>query len=150
VAIFQHSLPFLQSESFQAHVGTVHRRAIGPLAHHNGNYAYSPSLTCTSPDGLHRPRYKVTCFSRFSQYELSLPTKRSPSPNTHARLHSNDLSNHSGHVSRIPNTIETPVYFFESNNAACLHCYPPMTLRPSSIVALLRKRNNIVLSHCYA
>jgi hypothetical protein len=36
VAIFQHSLPFLQSESFQIHVGTIHRRAIGPLAHHNG------------------------------------------------------------------------------------------------------------------
>jgi hypothetical protein len=50
VAIFQHSLPFLQSESYQIHVGTIHRRAIGPLAHHNGTSAYSPSLTCTSPD----------------------------------------------------------------------------------------------------
>jgi hypothetical protein len=50
VAIFQHSLPFLQSESFQTHVGAIHRRAIGPLAHHNGTSAYSPSLTCTSPD----------------------------------------------------------------------------------------------------
>jgi hypothetical protein len=50
VAIFQHSLPFLQSESFQTHVGSIHRRAIGPLAHHNGTSAYSPSLTCTSPD----------------------------------------------------------------------------------------------------
>jgi hypothetical protein len=50
VAIFQHSLPFLQSESFQTHVGTIHRPAIGPLAHHNGTSAYSPSLTCTNPD----------------------------------------------------------------------------------------------------
>jgi hypothetical protein len=50
VAIFQHSLPFLQSESFQTRVGTIHRRAIGPLAHHNGTSAYSPSLTCTRPD----------------------------------------------------------------------------------------------------
>jgi hypothetical protein len=49
VAIFQHSLPFLQSESFQIHVGTIHRRAIDPLAHHNGTSAYT-SLTCTSPD----------------------------------------------------------------------------------------------------
>jgi hypothetical protein len=41
---------FLQSESFQTQVGTIHRRAIVPLAHHNGTSAYSPSLTCTSPD----------------------------------------------------------------------------------------------------
>jgi hypothetical protein len=49
VAIFQHSLPFLQSESFQTHIGTIHRLAIDPLAHHNGTSAYT-SLTCTSPD----------------------------------------------------------------------------------------------------
>jgi hypothetical protein len=34
-----------------------------------------------------------------------------------------------------PVTMETPVSCCERNNAACLHCYPPMTLRPSSIVA---------------
>jgi hypothetical protein len=50
VAIFQHSLPFLQSESYQTHVGTIHRRAIGPFAHHNSTSAYSPSLACPSPD----------------------------------------------------------------------------------------------------
>jgi hypothetical protein len=59
VAIFQHSLPFLQSESFQIHVGTIHLRAIGPLAHHNGISAYSPSLACHLPaptmECLHRP-----------------------------------------------------------------------------------------------
>jgi hypothetical protein len=49
VAIFQHSLPFLQSESFQTHVGTIHRRAIVSLAHHNCTSAYSPSLTCHLP-----------------------------------------------------------------------------------------------------
>jgi hypothetical protein len=49
VGIFHHSLQFLQSESFQTYVGTIHRRAIGPLAHHNGTSAYIPSLTCTSP-----------------------------------------------------------------------------------------------------
>jgi hypothetical protein len=49
VAIFQHSLQFLQSESFQTHVGSIHRRAIGSLAHHNGTSAYSPSLTCHLP-----------------------------------------------------------------------------------------------------
>jgi hypothetical protein len=50
VAIFQHSLPFLRSESFQTHVGAIHRQAISPLAHHNCTSAYNPSLTCTSPD----------------------------------------------------------------------------------------------------
>jgi hypothetical protein len=68
VAIFQHSLPFLQSESFQTHVGTIHRRAISPLAHHNGTSVYSPSLTRHLPapmiECLHRPRYKLTCSSR--------------------------------------------------------------------------------------
>jgi hypothetical protein len=49
VAIYQHSLPFLQSESFQTHVGTINRRAIGQLAHQNGTSAYSPSLTCHLP-----------------------------------------------------------------------------------------------------
>jgi hypothetical protein len=44
------SLPFSQSESFQIHVGAIHRRAISPLAHHNGTSACSPLLTCTSPD----------------------------------------------------------------------------------------------------
>jgi hypothetical protein len=43
------SLPFLQSENIQIHVGKIHRRAIGPLAHHNGTPAYSPSLTCRLP-----------------------------------------------------------------------------------------------------
>jgi hypothetical protein len=57
-AIFQHSLPFLQSESFQMQVGTIHRRAIGPLVLHNGTSAYTsltrhlpaPTIGC-----LHRP-----------------------------------------------------------------------------------------------
>jgi hypothetical protein len=50
VEIFQHSLQFLQSESFQKHFGTIHRRDIGPFTHHNGTSVYSPSLSCTSPD----------------------------------------------------------------------------------------------------
>jgi hypothetical protein len=58
VAIFQLSLPFLQSESFQTHVGTIHHQTIGPLALHNGTSAYT-SLTCHFPDPtigcLHRP-----------------------------------------------------------------------------------------------
>jgi hypothetical protein len=87
LAIFQHSLPFLQSESFQTHVGTIHRRAIGPLTHHSGTLAYT-SLTRHLPaptiECLHRPRYKLACFSHaISRYELSLPTKSSPQPNTH-------------------------------------------------------------------
>jgi hypothetical protein len=67
VTIFQHSLPFLQSESFQTHVGTIRRRAIGSLAHHNGTTAHSPSLACYLPaptiECLHRPPYKLTCSS---------------------------------------------------------------------------------------
>jgi hypothetical protein len=55
----EHSLQFLQSESFQTQVGTIYRRAIGPLAHYNGTLAYSPSLTCRLPAPtigcLHRP-----------------------------------------------------------------------------------------------
>jgi hypothetical protein len=50
VAVVQHKLTFLQSESLQTHVGTIHRRNIGPLAHHSSTSVYSPSLTCTSPD----------------------------------------------------------------------------------------------------
>jgi hypothetical protein len=57
VAIFQHSLPFLQSQSFQTHVGTIYRRAIGPLAHHNGTSAYT-SLT------RHLPAPTIGCLYR--------------------------------------------------------------------------------------
>jgi hypothetical protein len=72
IEFFQHdllwqSLPFLQSESFQTHVGTNHCRAIGPLAHHNGTSVHSPSLTCHLPaptiECLHRPPYKLRCSS---------------------------------------------------------------------------------------
>jgi hypothetical protein len=34
----------------KTHVGTIHRRAIGPPAHHNSTSAHSPSLACPSPD----------------------------------------------------------------------------------------------------
>jgi hypothetical protein len=122
VTISQHSLPFLQSESFQTHVGTIHHRAIGPLAHHNSTSAYSPSLTC------HLPAPTIGC------------------------LHSNDSQTTAISV-EVPNTtnplsMEMSVHCCQRKNAACLHCYPPITLRPSSIVAYLRKRN-VLLSHCY-
>jgi hypothetical protein len=38
------------SQKASKHPRSIRRRAIGPLAHHNGTSAYSPSLTCTSPD----------------------------------------------------------------------------------------------------
>jgi hypothetical protein len=70
----EHSLPFLQSESFQIHVGTIHCRAIGPLAHHNGTSAYT-SLTCHLPAPtikyLLRPPYKLTCFRPTSTRSLN-------------------------------------------------------------------------------
>jgi hypothetical protein len=92
VVIFQHSLPFLQSESFQTHVGTIHRRAIGPLAHHNGTSACSPSLTC------HLPAPTIGC------------------------LHSNDSLITLFYVSRCPVSIEISVYCCVRNYSACLHC----------------------------
>jgi hypothetical protein len=77
VAIFQHSFPFLQSESFQTHGGTNHRRAIGPLAHHNGTLAHT-SLTRHLPapkiECLHRPPYKLTRSSHNFRY-VSLPVQ---------------------------------------------------------------------------
>jgi hypothetical protein len=91
VVIFQHELTFLQSESLQTHVGTIHRPAIGPLAHYNSTSAYSPSLTCTNPTQLTQPKptqltQRSTVFTvhginsraslAISRYELSLPTKR--------------------------------------------------------------------------
>jgi hypothetical protein len=85
VVIFQHSLPFLQSESFQTQVGTIHRRAIGPLAHHNGTSAYSPSLTCHLPvptiESLHRPPYKLTC----SPHNFPIRTQSSKQKESTAR-----------------------------------------------------------------
>jgi hypothetical protein len=38
------------SQKASKHTRSIRRRAIGPLAHHNGTSAYSPSLTCSSPD----------------------------------------------------------------------------------------------------
>jgi hypothetical protein len=38
------------SQKASKHTRSISRRAIGSLAHHNGTSAYSPSLTCTSPD----------------------------------------------------------------------------------------------------
>jgi hypothetical protein len=125
VAIFQHELTFLQSESLQTHVGTIYRRAIGPLAHHNSTSAYSPSLTCTSPDDrLSSPsRYKLTCFSN----NFPIRTKSSNKPKS---------------VINCLVTMEPNYSLFTSlrDNG----------LRPSSIVASLRRRNNVVLSQGWA
>jgi hypothetical protein len=58
------------SQKASKHTRSIRRRAIGPLAHHNGTSAHSPSLTCHLPAPtikcLHRPRYKLTCSSRQS------------------------------------------------------------------------------------
>jgi hypothetical protein len=35
-------------------------------------------------------------------------------------------------------------YCCKRSNAACLHCYPPITPKPSSIAVYLRKCNNVV------
>jgi hypothetical protein len=97
VAIFQHSLPFLQSGSLQTHVGTIHRRAIGSLALHNGTSAYT-SLT------RHLPAPAIGCLhSNDSQTRLSYVSRSSKTPN--------------------PVSMEMPVYCCQCNTAACLDCY---------------------------
>jgi hypothetical protein len=58
------------SQKASKHTRSIRRRAIGPLAHHNGTSAHSPSLAChlSSPtiECLHRPPYKLKCSSRQS------------------------------------------------------------------------------------
>jgi hypothetical protein len=108
VAIFQHSLPSVQSESFQTHVGTIHRRAIGSLALHNGTSAYT-SLTRHLPaptiECLHRPPYRLTCSSHNFRYELSLPTSKE-SPTKYTRPHPIDLQ------TRLTSSFQVPPYIW--------------------------------------
>jgi hypothetical protein len=169
VAILQHSLPFLQSESFQTHVGTIHRRAIGPLAHHNGISSYSPSLACHLPaptiECLHRPRYKLTCSSRnfpirtsSSNQKESIARHTSTSVlGTISKPHSSRAISKHVFTRAIPThpplqinptpkttnlvTIETPVHCCVRNHAVLIG-------PPSQLLRLLRKRNNVLLSHC--
>jgi hypothetical protein len=58
------------SQKASKHPRSIRRRAIGPLAHHNGTSAHSPSLACHLPaptiECLHHPLYKLTCSSRQS------------------------------------------------------------------------------------
>jgi hypothetical protein len=55
------------SQKASKHTSSIRRRAIGSLAHHNGTSAHSPSLACHLPaltiECLHRPPYRLTCFS---------------------------------------------------------------------------------------
>jgi hypothetical protein len=135
VAIFQHSLPFLQSESFQTHAGTIHHRAIGPLAHHNGTSAYSPSLTCHLPAPtigcLHRPPYKLTCSSRPTYKHVCGRTILRPlclQSSTRLSLDRNS-------------SMETPVSLLPF----CFHCYEEAFV---FIVALTREYNNDAPFNC--
>jgi hypothetical protein len=105
VAIFQHSLPFLQSESFQTHVRTIHRRVIGPLAHHNGTPAYSPSLTCHLP----APTHKHIC-----PWTILKP---------HCLVHAKSLL-----IDDITISIVTSPFTLLCWNV-CFHCYPQVLLR---------------------
>jgi hypothetical protein len=124
VAIFQHSLQFLQSESFQTHVGTIHRRAIGAFAHHNGTSTYSPSLTC------HLPAPTIGCLhSNDSQTTLSLYQ-----PKFRIQL----IPYRWRCLSIVASVTMLLVYFV----------FRQWRFRLSSIVSYLRKRN-VVLSHCY-
>jgi hypothetical protein len=126
VATFQHSLQFLQSESFQTHVGTIHRRAVGPLALHNGISAYT-SLTRHLPaltiECLHRPPYKLTCSSHNFDTNLASQPQRSPQPNTHVRTR--PISRPDCSIRRSSKTIVTSVHCRVHNYSAHLHCYLP-------------------------
>jgi hypothetical protein len=130
------------SQKASKHTRSIRRRAIGPLAHHNGTSAYSPSLACHLPtpmiECLHRPPYKLTC----SSHNFPIRTSSSNQKESVAKYTSalESILTHTEYIRSIPNTtnlvtIEMPVYCCQRNNAACLHCYPPITLRPSSIVA---------------
>jgi hypothetical protein len=124
------------------HVGTIRRRAIGPLAHHNGTSAYSTSLTCHLPaptiEWLHRPLYKLTCSSRQSV----------------ALRITYNLHSFSDHTDFIRSSVSIEIHKHPTRNLrhACSLLWAPQcclfTLLPPSIVVYLRKRN-VVLCHCY-
>jgi hypothetical protein len=81
--LWQSSNTHFHSYSHKAskHTRSIRRQAIGPLAHHNGTSAQSPSLACHLPaptiECLHHPLYRLTCFSHCF-------------PDTTARLSSNN------------------------------------------------------------
>jgi hypothetical protein len=81
-----------------------------------------------------------------SDTNLAFQPQRSPQPNT--RVRTRPISRPYCSICRSSKTIVTSVHCCVRNYAACLHCYRPITLRPSSIVTYLRKRN-VVLIHCY-
>jgi hypothetical protein len=148
VPIFQHSLPSVQSESFQTHVGTIHRWAIGPLALHNGTSAYT-SLTCHLPaptiECLHRPLHKLTRSSHNFRYELSLPTSKE-SAAKYTRPHPTDLQTRLTSSFQVP--FISPRHIHSNAHFNCCvtmetkqtHCYATGT------VVLLRKRNKPIVT----
>jgi hypothetical protein len=132
VGIFHHSLQFLQSESFKIQVGTIHRRAIGPLAHHNSTSAYIPSLTCTSPvDRMSSSSTVQTHVFLSHNFPDTTAPDRSPGPTATSV--------------EVPKTTEHVTMEINYCLFTLLH---DNEARLSSIVAYLRKRN-VILSHCY-
>jgi hypothetical protein len=90
------------SQKTSKHIRSIRRWAIGPLAHHNGTSAHSPSLTCplVAPTivCLHSNDSQTTLTSSFQVPYLWTFTNIQPV------------------------TIDTPVHCCERHNAACLHC----------------------------
>jgi hypothetical protein len=70
------------SQEASKHTRSIRHRAIGALAHHNGTSAHSPSLACHLPaptiECLHRPPYRLTCFSHC--FPDTTAPDRSPDP----------------------------------------------------------------------
>jgi hypothetical protein len=87
-----HSHSYSQKASKQTR--SIRRRAIGPLAHHNGTSAHRPSLACHLPAPtigcLHHPLYRLTCFSHC--FPDTTAPDRSPDPTqvySKSRIHRN-------------------------------------------------------------
>jgi hypothetical protein len=119
VAIFQHSLPFLVRRLLNTrrdNPSSGYRSTCTPQRH-LGVYIINPPFT--SPDDQMSSPSTVALRITSNLYSFSDPTQ---------------------YIRSIPNTTnlvttEMPVHCCQHNNAACLHCYRPITLRPSSIVA---------------
>jgi hypothetical protein len=122
------------SQKASKHTRSIRRRAIGPFAHHDTS-AYSPSLTCASPDDR-MPSSSTVLTRVLLSRNFPIRTQSSNQKEfaaKYTRLHPTDLQTRllyqlKFRIQPIPVSIEVPVYCCQRNNAACLHCYPPMAL----------------------
>jgi hypothetical protein len=76
------------------HNRSIRRRAIVSLAHHSGTSAYASLLACHLPaptiECLHRPPYKLTCFSRNFPIRTQSSNLKGVRSQIHTHLSSSD------------------------------------------------------------